>query len=112
MCRALSVNEKGYYKWLRNGEKPRKWQALLIEIHRILDEEPENDNYGAGRMLTALSQKGISSSLSSVRRALRNGNLMKPSHRSPDGLTKADKKAMRPQNLLRRNFTARRPNEK
>lgn len=42
MCRALSLNEKGYYKWLRNGEKPRKWQALLIEIYRILDEEPEN----------------------------------------------------------------------
>lgn len=37
---------------------------------------------------------------------------MKPSHRSPDGLTKADKKAMRPQNLLRRDFTARRPDEK
>lgn len=112
MCRALSVNEKGYYKWLRNGEKPKKWQNLLIEIHRILDEDPENDNYGAGRMLTALAQKGISSSLSSVRRALRKGNLMKPSHRSPDGLTKADRKAMRPQNLLKRDFTAKRPNEK
>lgn len=112
MCRALSVNEKGYYKWLRNGEKPKKWQNLLIEIHRILDEDPENDNYGAVRMLTALAQKGISSSLSSVRRALRKGNLMKPSHRSPDGLTKADRKAMRPQNLLKRDFTAKRPNEK
>lgn len=112
MCRALSVNEKGYYKWLRNGEKPKKWQNLLIEIHRILDEDPENDNYGAVRMLTALAQKGISSSLSSVRRALRKGNLMKPSHRSPDGLTKADRKAMSPQNLLKRDFTAKRPNEK
>lgn len=112
MCRALSVNEKGYYKWLRNGEKPKKWQVLLIEIHKILDEEPENDNYGADRMLTALARKGIPSSLSSVRRALRKGNLMKPSHRSPDGLTKADKKAMRPQNLLKRDFTAKRPDEK
>lgn len=38
MCRTLSVNEKGYYKWLRNGEKPKKWQDLLVEIHRILAE--------------------------------------------------------------------------
>lgn len=43
MCRTLSVNEKGYYKWLRNGEKTRKWQDLLVEIHRILDNEnPSN----------------------------------------------------------------------
>ena len=58
MCGALSVNEKGYYKWLRDGERPRKWQALLAGIHRILYEEPDNDNYGAGRMLIALTQKG------------------------------------------------------
>lgn len=112
MCRTLSVNEKGYYKWLRNGGKPKKWQDLLVEIHRILDEDPDNDNYGADRMLIALTQKGIQTSLSSVRRALRNGNLLKPSHRSPNGLTKADKKTMRPQNLLRQNFTSKKPNEK
>lgn len=112
MCRTLSVNEKGYYNWLRNGDKPRKWQNLLVEIHRILDEEPENDNYGAARILLALTQRGIQTSLSSVRRALRNGNLMKPNHRSPDGLTKADKKAMRPQNILKHDFSAKRPNEK
>lgn len=112
MCRILSVNEKGYYKWLRNGDRPKKWQNLLVEIHKILDEDPDNDNYGADRMLIALTQKGIRTSLSSVRRALRNGNLMKPNHRSPDGLTKADKKAMRPQNILKRNFMAKKPDEK
>ena len=99
MCRALSVNECGYYKWLNNGERPKKWQSLFAEIHRILDEDPDNDNYGADRMLIALTQRGIITSLSSVRRAMRKGNLLKPDRRSPDGLTKADKKAMRSQNL-------------
>lgn len=112
MCRTLSVNEKGYYKWLRNGDRPKKWQNLLVDIHKILDEAPDNDNYGAKRMLMALTQEGIFTSLSSVRRAMRNGNLLKRSHRSPEGLTKADKKAMRPQNLLKRDFTAKAPNEK
>lgn len=65
-------------------------------MHRILDEEPDNDNYGADRMLIALTQKGIQTSLSSVRRAMRKGNLLKPGRRSPDGLTKADKKARSP----------------
>ena len=53
MCSSLSVNERGYYKWLNNGERPKKWQSLLAEIHRILDENPDNDNYGADRMLIA-----------------------------------------------------------
>ena len=73
MCKALSVNECGYYKWLRNGESLKKWQDLLAGIHRILDEEPDNYNYGADRMLIALTQKGIQTSLSSVRRAMHNG---------------------------------------
>ncbi|MBQ1949146.1 MAG: hypothetical protein II367_03185 [Treponema sp.] len=41
MCSSLSVNERGYYKWLNNGERPKKWQSLLAEIHRILDENPD-----------------------------------------------------------------------
>ena len=45
MCSSLSVNERGYYKWVNNGERPKKWQSLLAEIHRILDENLDNDNY-------------------------------------------------------------------
>ena len=63
-------------------------------------------------MLIALTQKGIHTSLSSVRGAMRKGNLLKPNRRSPDGLTKADKKALRPENLLKRDFTAKAPNQK
>ena len=93
MCKTLSVNEKGYYKWLRNGDKIQRWQELLIEIHKILAESPENDNYGVERMKIALAQKGIKVSKSTIRRAMKKGNLLKPNKRSPDGLTKKDKKS-------------------
>jgi transposase InsO family protein len=63
-------------------------------------------------MLIALQQKGIKTSLSSVRRAMRKGNLVKRNRRSPDGLTKADKKAMQPENLLKRDFKASAPDKK
>lgn len=112
MCKTLSVNEKGYYKWLRNGDKIQRWQELLIEIHKILAETPENDNYGVERIKIALDQKGIKVSKSTVRRAMKKGNLLKPNKRSPDGLTKKDKKAMQPKNLIKRNFTAEKPNQK
>lgn len=112
MCRALDVSETGYYKWKRTRNKPRAWQLLLVKIHEILDEHPDNKNYGIERVLIALQQKGETVSRSTVIRAMRKGNLLHKSRRSPHGLTKADKKAQRPDNVLKRNFTATRPNEK
>ena len=112
MCTALKVSETGYYKWKRNQNKPRAWQLLLVKIHEILDEHPDNKNYGINRVLIALQQKGNNVSRSTVIRAMRKGNLLKKSRRSPNGLTKSDKKAQRPENVLKRNFTATKPNEK
>ena len=59
MCKILSVNEKGYYKKLKVGKRILKWQKLLCEIHKVLNEDVNNDNYGAKRILLALQQKGI-----------------------------------------------------
>lgn len=112
MCKVLRVSESGYYKWKRTGNKPKAWQLLLVKIHEILDEHPDNRNYGIERIMTALQQKGHTPSRSTVIRAMRKGNLLHKSHRSPDGLTKADKRAQRPENLLKRDFTASQPNEK
>ena len=112
MCKVLGVSETGYYKWKRTLYKPRAWQLLLVKIHDILDEHPDNSNYGIERILIALEQRGTKASRSTVIRAMRKGNLLHKSHRSPDGLTKADKKAQRPENLLQRNFASTKPNEK
>lgn len=112
MCKELGVSETGYHKWKRTNGKPKAWQLLLVKIHGILDEHPDNRNYGVERVLIALQQKGVKTSRSTVRRTMRKGNLLHKSHRSPDGLTKADKKAQRPENVIKRNFTAKKPNEK
>ena len=93
MCTSLSVSESGHYKWKRNRSRPKAWQILLAEIHKILAEHPENDNYGVERMMIALAQRGIFRSYSTVKRARKKGNLLHDNRRSPDGLTKADKKS-------------------
>ena len=112
MCKTLSVNEKGYYKWLRNGDKIQRWQELLIEIHKILAETPENDNYGVERIKIALDQKGIKVSKSTVRRTMKKGNLLKPNKRSPDGLTKKDKKNNASQKSDKTEFYSRKTKSK
>ena len=113
MCEALDVSETGFYKWKRTRNRPKAWQILLVKIHEIIDEYPDNDNYGIERIMLALNQRGIkNNSRSTVIRAMRKGNLLHKNRRSPNGLTKADKKANRPENIIKRNFTASKPNEK
>ena len=59
MCRVLKISESGYYRWLKNRNKPTARELLSVEIQAILDEHPDNDNYGVKRMNVALEQKGI-----------------------------------------------------
>jgi len=109
VCAALPVSESGFYKWKRNRSKPKAWQKLLAEMHKILDEDEENSNYGVERMRIALEQRGIKRSFSTVKRAMARGNLLHEDRRSPDGLTSADKAAMKAQNIIRQDFTADAP---
>ena len=78
-------------------------------MHKILEEDEENKNYGVRRMQIALEQRGIKCSLSTIRRAMARGNLLHEDRRSPDGLTKADKKAIWPQNIIKQDFSAQEP---
>jgi putative transposase len=85
---------------------------LLAEIHKILGEHMDNDNYGVERMMIALNEHGIKRSYSTVKRSMIKGNLLHKIHRSPDGVTKADKKAQRPENIIKQDFTADMPDRK
>ena len=50
MCKCLFFSESGYYRWLKNKSKPSSRQLLSVEIQKIIDEHPDNDNYGVLRM--------------------------------------------------------------
>ena len=82
MCAALPVSERGFYKWKVNKGKPKAWQKLLAEMHKILEEDEENKNYGVRRMQIALEQRGIKRSLLTVRRVMARGNLLHEDRRS------------------------------
>lgn len=105
-CMALEVSETGFHKWKRGLKKEKPWQILLVSIYEILDEFEENTNHGIERIQLALQQKGLIKSYSTVKRALMKGNLLHESRRNPDGLTKADKKAQRPENIIKQDFVA------
>ena len=111
MCRVLKVSESGYYRWLKNREKPTSRQLLSVEIQKILDEDEDNDNYGVDRMKIALNQSGIEVSKSTVRRTMKEMGLIHKRH-TPHGITKATTEIQEEENLIKRDFNSDEPLKK
>ena len=111
MCKVLKISESGYYRWLKNRSKPTSRQLLSVEIQKILDEHPDNDNYGAPRVRIALEQREITVSERTVSRAM---SEMGISHqkRVPHGITKATTEVQEQENLIKRDFSANKPLKK
>lgn len=107
----LKISESGYYRWLKNRAKPTARQLLSVEMQAILDEHPDNDNYGVKRMNTALEQRGIRVSLRTVYRAMSETGLLHR-RRSPRGTTKATTEIQDRENLIKRDFKAKKPLQK
>lgn len=113
LCNVFEVKERTFYKHRKKVIKQSNLLFILSKIYEILDEQKENKNYGISRMHIALKQdKDIDVSISSVRRAMKIGNLIHKNTRLPNGLTKADINAEKTKNLIKGNFKANKPNEK
>ena len=108
MCKELKVSESGYYRWLKNRGKPSSRQLLSVEIQKIIDEHPDNDNYGVRRMNTALEQRGIHVSQRTVYRTMSEMGLIHRKRR-PHGITKATTEIQERENLIKRDFKAEKP---
>ena len=111
MCKVLKISESGYYRWLKNKDKPSKRHLLLVKINEILSEHPDNANYGYDRIHKALEIRGIKVSRNTVYRAMKDGNLIHKA-RKPHGITKASTEIQDKENLIKRDFTADKPVKK
>ena len=109
LCRVLGVSESGYYRYLKNKDKPGKDALLSAKMKEILDEHPCNDNYGAPRMKQALEQRGVTVGLRRVTRLMRLNGWLHTPRRRPKGLTKTDPEAMQAENLIKQDFSAEEP---
>lgn len=58
MSRILDVSESGYYRYVKDRDKPTRDTLLLAAIREILEEHPYNGN-GARRIQLALAQRGM-----------------------------------------------------
>ena len=108
MCRVLKISESGYYRWLKNRAKPTARALLSVKIQAILDEHPDNDNYGVGRICTALAHRGVRVSRRTVYRTMSEMGILHR-RRRPHGITKATTEIQDRENLIKRDFKAEKP---
>ncbi len=113
MCKVLKVSESGYHKHVRSSSRTYRHADLLAQIHKCLQEDEENHNYGVRRIYNYLRlNRGYEGSYSTVYRVCKENNLMIRRRRRPKGITRADAAAQKAENLINQDFTAERPNVK
>ena len=88
----------------------------MMKIH---NEDMCNDTYGSVRMYQALLLKKEEGTLpcelpseNTVKKVMAEIGLIHTPHRKPHGITKADKEAMKSDDLIKRDFSSDKPNEK
>lgn len=115
-CRVLNVSRQGFYNYLKNRDKPWKYQPLADAMMDILAEDECNDTYGRERMHQALLNKDLKDvhipSERTVYRIMKEIGISHMPKRKPNGITKADKEAQKSDDLIKRDFTAEAPLEK
>lgn len=111
-CRWLNVSRQGFYKFINKPERPWKHAAIAQAIRDIIAEDEWNDSYGKRRILEALQLKYPDSELPSITtiyRIMKEMGIIHKPKKKPNGITKADKKARKSDDLLQRNFLSDAP---
>jgi len=115
----LKVSRQGFYNHLEAQKNPWKYESLAAEIYEIIDEDECNDTYGRYRMHKALEIKETVDGefphipcKRTVYRIMERLGIVHTPKRKPNGITKADKKAMKSDDKIKRDFTAERSLEK
>ena len=111
-CRALGVAPSTFYKHLDRpptGMQLRR-QATDAEVKKAFDDS--DGTYGSPRVKAQLRRDGISVSTKTVEASMTRQGLCARPKRRYRGLTSQNPGAVAPSDLLRRDFSAERPNQK
>jgi putative transposase len=112
-CRALDVSESWFYKWHDRAPTKRQQRRaeLDVAVKRFFDAS--GGTYGSPRVHDDLVEAGWQVSVNTVADSMvRQGLVGRPPKRKRRNLTQPDKKARPFPDLLKRDFTAERPNQK
>jgi putative transposase len=111
MSRVLEVSPSGFYSWLKRPPSKREQEDEMLtqEIKKI--HKRSKGTYGAPRIHAELAEKGLHVGRKRVARLMRAANVRGVSRRKAPRTTQRRPGARPAPDLVKRNFTASRPNE-
>jgi putative transposase len=112
MCKELGVSKSGYYAW--RGRPPSKREMANRELIGKIEVvfQASDETYGSPRVHRALQKEGVQCSENRVARLMRLRNLKAKQVRHFRSTTRRNRKDPVAANLLKRDFSVERPNEK
>ncbi|MCL9792963.1 IS3 family transposase [Frankia sp. AgKG'84/4] len=111
LARVLGVSREGYYAWRRRGGQSARTaddQTLTVKITAV--HAASRATYGAPRVHADLAAAGVRTSRKRVARLMRQAGLQGVHRRRRVSLTRRDRAAHLPPDLVGRDFTAPAPN--
>lgn len=112
LCETMGVSKSGYYAWLNRKPSARELaaQAMIAHIRRI--HKKYRQVYGSRRVHAALNHEGIQCSRNRVVRLMRKAGLYGRRKYRKTRTTNSKHGNPIAENMLRRDFSADRPNQK
>jgi transposase InsO family protein len=111
-CRLLGLSESWFYKWLDRPPTNRQRRQGEVDTEVARRFADSDKTYGSPRIFTDLVEAGWQISEKTVAESMARQGLFGRKPKRRKGLTKQDKTAPKFPDLVKRNFTATKPNVK
>ena len=112
MCQWLKVSRSGYYKWRKRIISSRERQRLVVEQAVISTFAVFKHRYGAPRLAVELREAGVMCSVNHVAKLMVANDLQARNGKGYKYFPSVQARNHVSDNLLARNFSASKPNEK
>jgi len=111
MCKVLKVSRSGYYAWRTRPVSKREManRELAKKIEAVYNES--DGTYGSPRIHSELNAQGVVCGKNRIARLMMLRSLCAKQHKRYRATTKRNRAHRAAPNLLKRNFTAGRPNQ-
>lgn len=112
MCRVLGVSPSGFYAWCKRPNSPRVHGDTGLAVAIAESHTKSRGTYGSPRVHADLRAQGYRVSRKRIIRLMRSKGLVGAKRKGWVRTTEADPAAVVAPNLLDRDFTASKPNER
>ncbi len=112
MCHWLNVSRSGYYKWRHRKPSPQAERREQVREAVVVTFHQFKQRYGAPRLTVELNESGVPCSVNHVAQLMSEGDLKARNGKQFRYFPSVQAINHVSANLLRRDFTASRPNEK